>query len=415
MANPTSNFGWQMPTPVDLVTDLPADFEVFGQAVDSSLADLKGGSTGQILAKNSNTDMDFVWVANDVGDITAVTAGTGITGGGTSGEVTVSFDQANFGGGQYAAGKNKIINGDFSIAQRGSSISLGFAFKYIQDRWNQNTDSGPTGTVSQTAFTPGTAPVAGYEGQSYLNFNMTAITGGSFYVFAANRMEDVRTLAGQTATISFWAKADTTRTIGVKVNQNFGSGGSSGVVTTATTTQALTTSWVRYTYTISIPSIAGKTIGAGSYLELEFTLGSLVPQQINLWGVQLEAGSFATPFQTATGTIQGEFDACTWYYDKRGGQAGTGTILNNALSNSAGTNAAFSFPIKMRVAPTAVEYASLRLSDTSSGFTVSSVTLTNCTSTTANVNVATTGMTGFRSCYLDSSATGNYIAFSAEL
>jgi hypothetical protein len=50
-----------MPTSSDLVTDLPADFEVFGQAVDTSLADLKGGTTGQILAKNSNTDMDFVW------------------------------------------------------------------------------------------------------------------------------------------------------------------------------------------------------------------------------------------------------------------------------------------------------------------------------------------------------------------
>jgi hypothetical protein len=65
MANPTSNFNWQMPTPTDLVTDLPADFEVFGQAVDTSLADLKGGTTGQVLAKNSGTDMDFIWVAQD--------------------------------------------------------------------------------------------------------------------------------------------------------------------------------------------------------------------------------------------------------------------------------------------------------------------------------------------------------------
>ena len=67
MANPTSNFGWQMPTNTDLVTDLPADFETFGQAVDTSLADLKGGTTGQVLKKNSNTDMDFVWSADAAG------------------------------------------------------------------------------------------------------------------------------------------------------------------------------------------------------------------------------------------------------------------------------------------------------------------------------------------------------------
>jgi hypothetical protein len=65
MSNPTSNFNWQMPTATDLVTDLPADFEVFGQAVDTSLADLKGGTTGQVLAKASGTDMDFTWTAID--------------------------------------------------------------------------------------------------------------------------------------------------------------------------------------------------------------------------------------------------------------------------------------------------------------------------------------------------------------
>jgi len=68
-----------MPTATDLVTDLPADFEVFGQAVATSLADLLGGASGYILAKNSATDMDFVWIANDQGDITGVTAGNGIS------------------------------------------------------------------------------------------------------------------------------------------------------------------------------------------------------------------------------------------------------------------------------------------------------------------------------------------------
>jgi len=95
MTNPTSNFGWQMPTPTDLVTDLPADFEVFGQAVDTSLADLKGGTTGQILAKASATDMDFTWITNDVGDITAVNVTAPITGGGTSGAVTIGVSAAS--------------------------------------------------------------------------------------------------------------------------------------------------------------------------------------------------------------------------------------------------------------------------------------------------------------------------------
>ena len=83
-----------MPTSTDLVTDLPADFEVFGQAVDTDFVDLLGGTTGQVLSKTSATDLDFTWVTANPGDITGVTAGTGISGGGTSGTVTVSIDTA---------------------------------------------------------------------------------------------------------------------------------------------------------------------------------------------------------------------------------------------------------------------------------------------------------------------------------
>jgi hypothetical protein len=94
MTNPTTFFNWQMPENTSLVTDLPADFEVFGQAVDTDFQDLLGGTTGQVLSKTSGTDLDFTWVDPTAGDITGVTAGTGISGGGTSGTVTVTNSMA---------------------------------------------------------------------------------------------------------------------------------------------------------------------------------------------------------------------------------------------------------------------------------------------------------------------------------
>jgi hypothetical protein len=65
MATTTPNFGWSVPTSTDLVKDGATAIETLGDSIDASLLDLKGGTSGQVLAKNSNTDMDFVWVAQD--------------------------------------------------------------------------------------------------------------------------------------------------------------------------------------------------------------------------------------------------------------------------------------------------------------------------------------------------------------
>jgi hypothetical protein len=93
MATTTPNFGWVVPTSTDLVKDGATAIETLGDSIDASLVDLKGGTTGQILTKNSNSDMDFTW-SSETGDISGVTAGTGLTGGGTSGTVTLAIDTA---------------------------------------------------------------------------------------------------------------------------------------------------------------------------------------------------------------------------------------------------------------------------------------------------------------------------------
>lgn len=73
----TSNFGWTTPADTDLVKDGALAIRTLGNGIDTSLLDLKGGTTGQYLKKNTNTDLDFVW--GDPGDITEVQAGTGIS------------------------------------------------------------------------------------------------------------------------------------------------------------------------------------------------------------------------------------------------------------------------------------------------------------------------------------------------
>jgi hypothetical protein len=420
MATVTPNFSWPVPTSTDLVKDGATAIEALGDSIDASLVDLKGGTTGQVLSKNSNTDMDFTWVTDAAGDITGVTAGTGITGGGTSGTVTVSFDQANFGGGQYAAGKNKIINGDYGVWQRGTSFSpVADVPTYTADRFIiQRNGVGYTATCSRQTFTSGTAPVSGYEGQFFWRYAVTVAGTSNTYVVADQRIEDVRTLAGQTATISFWAKADSARAISGEMVQDFGSGGS-GAVATAGGSFSLTTSWTRFTATVSIPSITGKTVGTNSYLTLRFYLpsGALTPT-IDIWGVQLEAGSTATPFQTATGTKQGELAACQRYYFRQSLAAGatSGSAFGSAKSTTVATMV-YSLPVTMRVPATSGEYANVRLWDGANVFTVTSAVFSGSTEGfgTADFGVAS-GLTQFRPYQIIANASlAGYVAFSAEL
>jgi hypothetical protein len=372
MANPTSNFGWQMPTPTDLVTDLPADFEVFGQAVDSSLADLKGGTTGQVLAKNSGTDMDFIWVAQDdsnaiqnaivdaKGDLIAASANDtpARLAVGANGETLVADSSTSTGlryTGNYAAGKNQIINGAFDNWQRGTTATVtGTASPtLLADRFFCFLNGDGTGTQSQQTFTAGAAPVAGYEGQ-YFHRLAIGTLGTTTTAQVGQKIEDVRTFAGNTVTFSFYAKADSARSFAFFATQNFGSGGSSSVTTNGSSF-AVTTSWTRFTGTINIPSVSGKTIGAGSNLNIFVQPTVTAGFSLDTWGWQLEDGSVATAFQTASGSIAGELALAQRYYyraifDQATSRLGVGYNLNTTSSQFT-----VPFPVTMRTRPTALE------------------------------------------------------------
>ena len=330
-----------------------------------------------------------------------------------------STDQQNSGGpvSPYVAGKNKIINGDFGVWQRGTSFSATNLYQYTADRWFANCFTGVTATVSQQAFTAGSAPVSGYESAYYATWTGAASPSqGSYFI---QRIEDVRTLANQAVTISFWARATSTKTITVYFDQNFGSGGSATASTTFSSGQTLTTSWQRYSFTATLGSLSGKTIGAGSFLG--FTIQ--VPQaqgafSIDIWGVQLEAGSVATPFTTATGTLSGELAACQRYYFR---QTASNSNANYALGMGTSTTLiryVMPMPATMRVTPTAIDYNLVDSYDGSQNVPTS-LTIGSGDSNPACVQIQanySSGATQYRPYILQAyNSTASYVGLNAEL
>ena len=325
----------------------------------------------------------------------------------------------NIGFGQ--AGKNKIINGDFGVWQRGTSFSNPGTTAYNADRWLVEHDgSGATRTISQQTFTPGAAPIAGYESQYFLQY---AVSGGTSNTFQQieQRIEDVRTFAGNPVTFSFWAKGDAARTIDILLNRNFGSGGSTADQSSIGSQLNITTSWARYSVTATLSSVTGKTIGAGSYAQWIIRFAAATAQTIQIWGVQLEYGSKATPFETASGSIQGELAMCQRYCYVIQGNTTNASSLGTGYWN--GTTAVVGFispKSKMRTTPTLIynvvtDFEALQVGV--SWNAVTAITLTaEANSDLAQFQVTTTGGTNGQAANIRLKALSTaYIGLVAEL
>jgi hypothetical protein len=450
MAN-TTYFGWETPDDTDLVKDGAAAIRTLGQAIDTSMQDLEGGTTGQILSKNSNADMDFVWVTNDVGDITAVTAGTGITGGGTSGAVTVSFDQANFGGGQFAAGKNKVINGNMILDQRNtasSAITINGSNIYTLDRWVgfgqaadgvftvQQDSSAPTGFTKSLKATVTTADASIAATQSY--FVAQRIEGPNIFDFAFG------SAGAKTITVSFWVRSSLTGTFGASIRN--GTNDRSYVFSYSI---SVADTWEKKTATIPGDTTGTWLTDNTTGLQLTFGLGQGTDraETAGAWyasnrvgvtgqtqvigtlnatwyvtGVQLEIGNVATPFQTATGTLQGELAACQRYYYRATIAVTPSRLGVGIVSSTTNADLTIFYPVPMRTSPTALEQ-----NGTATDYSVitSGNTITICNAVPNFGNASTTqaqtnfpvasGLVAGQACLGRPVNTNAYLGWSAEL
>jgi hypothetical protein len=258
-------------------------------------------------------------------------------------------------GGPLAGFRNAIINGNFDIWQRGTSFT---GNEYGADRWVHGR-VGTTHTASRQAFTLGQTAVPG-EPTYFCRTVVSTVAGAGNYAFLVQKIEDVRTFAGQQVTASFWAKVDATKNISVELEQDFGTGGSpsANITTIGTTKVPIGTSWQKVTVTATVPSISGKTLGTdnNSFLQLNiwFDAGSTFNSRTNTLGqqsgtfeiaeVQLEPGLVATPLeQRPIGT---ELALCQRYFE-----VGTSSWFGYAAGGT-GIGAHVSYAATKRAVPT---------------------------------------------------------------
>ena len=210
----------------------------------------------------------------------------------------------------FSGFKNYIINGNFDVWQyETSQTSSGYG---SDNRWF-NYNLGSTKTHSQVACTDVERSL--FSSSKFSRTVVSSVAAASYSVHKQQRIEDVTKLAGKKVTLSFWAKADSNKNIAIEFAQIFGIGGtpSSSVTGVGAQKVALTSTWAKYTVTVQMPSIVGKTLGTDgvhtSYTSSYFWFDagsdynsrtSSLGQQsgtFDIAQVQLEEGSVATPFE----------------------------------------------------------------------------------------------------------------------
>jgi hypothetical protein len=192
-------------------------------------------------------------------------------------------------GGPLAGFRNKIINGDFDIWQRGTSFTA--AGYGAMDRWRVDAYSGTTHSTSQQTFTFGQTDVLG----SPTYFTRVVVTSGNTstsYSRLQQKIEEVDTLHGKDVTVTFYAKADSAKNVTIEFEQSLGSGGS-GTFRPTPSKHAVGTTWTKVQAVISLGSLAGQTLGTGSNLGF------------SIW---LDAGSAFNSRTDSLGNQSGTFD-----------------------------------------------------------------------------------------------------------